>query len=161
MDFNFTKTNRLSVFEMIFGIDWALVKKLLDGWKDGTMGVLSIKKKGVPKSSKQLGWYYAKQKNGSKGGILQHAVDAFRKSEDLSLTMDFGDKKIEVELTRDNMDNFLKLRYAAMTGKYMDKGEMNMEECSAFEDWCIGWVATWLNCQIPPSDPDWNQKEKP
>lgn len=158
MDFNFIKTNRLSVFEMMVNLDWSAIKALLDGWKDEQQGTLVIKKKSKPKSPQQLGWYYAKPANGSKGGILQHAVDAFRANEDLSLTMDFGDKKIEVELTRDNMDNFLKLRYAAMTGIYKDKADMNMAECSAFEDWCIGWVATWLKCQIPPADPNWNQK---
>lgn len=150
MDFKFTKTNRSSVFEMIFGIDWSLIKKFLDGWKDGTVGVLSIKKQGKPKSPEQLGYYYAL--------ILPEMVKAFQTNKDLSLLMDFGDKKIEVELTLKNMDNFLKLRYAAMTGKYVDKAEMNMEECSFYEDWCIDWAAQWLKCQIPKADKDWRNK---
>ncbi len=152
MDFNFTKTNRLSVFEMIFGIDWALVKKLLDGWKDGTVGVLSIKKKGKPKSPEQLGYYYPV--------IIPAAIKGFIANEDFSLTLNFGDKKIEVELTEKNMDNFLKLRYAAMTGKYMDKTDMNMEACSAFEDICIKWIATWLKVQVPPADKNWRKKKE-
>jgi hypothetical protein len=72
----------------------------------------------------------------------------------MSLSMDFGDKKIEVELTRDNMDNFLKLRYAAMTGRYQDKADMDMAECSAFENWCVDWMATWLKVQVPPPSTD-------
>ena len=35
MKFQFVKTPRNSVFEMLFGIDWSMVKKFLDGWKDG------------------------------------------------------------------------------------------------------------------------------
>lgn len=159
MDFNFMKTNRLSVFEMMLNLDWNALKTLLDGWKDGQAGVLSIKKKRKPKSPQQLGWYYAKPVGESKGGILQHAVDAFRKNEDYSLSIEVGDKKIEVELTRDNMDNFLKLRYAAMTGFYMDKADMSMAECSAFEDWCVKWLATWLKVQVPPPDPNWAERK--
>ena len=159
MIFGFTKINRLSVFESFAGLDWAAVKTLLSGWEDGTKGYFDIKKEGKRKSSKQLGYYYAKPVNGSSGGILQQIVDAFRKNEDFSLTMDFGNKTVEIELTRDNMDNFLKLRYAAMTGEYKNKEDMDMSECSAFEDWCIKWAAKWLNCQIPPSDPNWKQNK--
>ncbi len=150
-DFSFIKTNRLSVMHMFLNLDWTAIKATLDGWKDGQEGKLAITKKSKPKSPEQLGWYYALPKNGNKGGILQQAVDAFRKNEDMSLTMDFGDKKVEVELTLKNMDNFLKLRYAAMTGIYKNKGDMDMAECSAFEDWCVKWLATWLKIQIVPT----------
>lgn len=150
MDFNFVKTNRLSVFEMMLNLNWTAIKTLLDGWKDGQEGKLAITKVGKPKSPQQLGWYYAKPRGGNNGGILQHAVDAFAKNKDFSLTINVGDKKIEVELTRNNMDNFLKLRYAAMTGIYKDKADMDMAECSAFENWCVEWMATWLKVQVPP-----------
>ena len=157
MEFNFRKTNRLSVFEMMLDLNWGTIKTLLDRWKDGQAGKLVITKKSKPKSPQQLGWYYAKPVNRSKGGILQHAVDAFRQNEDYSLNIEVGDKKIEVELTRDNMDNFFKLRYAAMTGIYKDKADMDMAECSAFEDWCVKWLATWMKVQVPKPDPNWNK----
>ena len=48
MDFNFIKTNRLSVFEMMLNLDWPAIKTLLDKWPDGGGGVLSIKKKRLP-----------------------------------------------------------------------------------------------------------------
>ena len=149
MKFHFIKTNRISVFEMLRGIDWGMVKKLLDGWKDGVEGYIEIKRKGRPKSREQLGYYYAV--------ILPEAVQAFLKAKDFSLTVEHGGRKIELELTLDNMDSFLKVAYARATGIYANKSEMNMAECAAYEDWCIGWCAKWLNCQIPPSDANWKQ----
>jgi hypothetical protein len=107
-------------------------------------------KVGKPKSPEQLGYYYAT--------ILPEAIEAFLNNEDFSLTVNMGDKVIELELTLLNMDDFLKLRYAAMTGKYVAKGEMNMAECSAYEDWCIKWLSTWLNCNVPKADKDWRSK---
>ena len=148
--FRFTKLNRISVFEMLSGVDWNGIKNLLDGWKEGTVGYLSLNKAKKPKSKEQLGYYYAV--------ILPLSVDAFRVSEDFSLVIEAKGKKFEVELTRDNMDIFLKTRYAALTGDYVDKGDMSMAECSAYEEWCIKWVAKWLNFQIPPSDPNWRER---
>jgi hypothetical protein len=136
---------------MMLKLDWTAIKNLLDGWKDGTEGKLDIKKKGKPKSTVQLGYYYGK--------ILPDTVKAFMANKDFSLTVNCGDKQIEMELTIQNMDYFFKLRYAAATGKYVDKSEMNMAECAFFEDWCIAWVATWLKYQIPPSNPNWRQDE--
>ena len=135
---------------------------MFQAWNDGTAGYCTFHRVGKPKSSAQLGWYYAKPKPelGLRGGILQQAVDAFRTNEDLSLTLQFGDKKLEVELTRDNMDNFLKMRYAEMTGNYVDKADMNMAQCSAYENWCVDWMVRWLKIpkeQLQP-DPNWNQK---
>ncbi len=152
MDFPFTKTNRISVFAKLAGIDWGIISTLLDGWKDGQLGKLSITKVSKPKSLEQLGYYYAV--------ILPEAVKAFEANEDYSLMMQLGDKQIEVELNLKNMDNFLKLRYAALTGVYMDKAEMDMAECSAFEDWVIKWLATWFRCQIAPPDRQWAEKLK-
>ena len=151
MEFPFTKTNRTSVFEAMLNLDWNLIKKLLDGWKDGQEGKLDIKKVGKPKSPEQLGYYYGK--------ILPDAVKAFMANKDFSLTVNCGDKQIEMELTIKNMDYFFKLRYAAATGKYVDKGEMDMAECAFFEDWCINWVATWLKHQIPPANRDWRNEK--
>ena len=60
----------------------------------------------------------------------------------------------------DNMDNFLKLRYAEMTGVYTDKADMNMAQCSAYENWCVKWCVKWL--KIPEADllPDTNWAQK-
>lgn len=150
MEFTFVKLNRLSVFHTFEGINWFDVGKFMRSWSEGTRGKLAITKIGKPKSREQLGYFYAV--------ILPEAVKAFLANEDFSLNVEFGEHKIEVELTLKNMDTFLKQRYAAMTGVYVDKSEMNMAQCSAFEDWCIKWLATWLNCQIPPADKDWAAK---
>ncbi len=147
MDFPFTKTNRHTITEMLGNLDWVAIGKLVSGYKNGQKCKLSIVKVSKPKSLEQLGYYYAV--------ILPQAVEAFAENEDYSLLIKVGDKEIEVELTLENMDNFLKLRYAAMTGEFVNKAEMNMAECSAFEDFCIKWLATWLNCHVPPADPNW------
>ena len=150
--FNFVKTNRLSVFQMFFGLEWGTVRDLLNGWKDGQAGWMELHKERKPKSPEQLGYYYAV--------ILPGAVQAFRENEDYSLMFEGRGKRFELELTKENMDLFLKTRYAAMTGKYVDKSEMDMAECSAYEDWCIKWLAKWLDCQIPPADPEWYKKKE-
>ena len=150
--FRFTKTNRISVFEMLTGIDWNPIKCLLDGWKDGQEGYITFHKQSKPKSREQLGYYYAV--------IIPHAVKAFRQNEDFSLMVEGNNNRYELELTKDNMDLFLKTRYAAMTDKYMDKSEMDMTECAAYEDWCIKWVAKWLDYQIPPANPEYYRGPK-
>jgi len=150
--FVFTKLDRSSVFERFGSIDWQQIATFLDGWQSGQKGYVEIKKESRPKSRNQLAYYYAV--------ILPQAVDAFKKNEDFSLNVEFKNKTTKLELTLNNMDYFLKFRYAALTGKYMNKSEMNMEQCSAFEDWCIKWLATWLNCQIPPADVEWREHEK-
>ena len=136
----------------MYGLDFDQIKKFLDGWKDGTEGYVEIKKKGKPKSNQQLGYYYAV--------ILPAAVQAFVEAEDFSLTIEHPKGNIELELTLDNMDSFLKVRYAAATGIYVNKSDMNMAECAAYEDWCIKWCAAWLNCQIPPADKNYRQSSK-
>ncbi len=148
----FTLTNRISVLERLGGFDWTALGVLLSTWTPGTKGYITAHKVGKPKSPEQLGWYYAV--------ILPEAVKAFAVNKDFSLTLELGDKRVEVELTLDNMDNFLKLRYAAMTGEYVNKADMTMAACAAFEDWAISWLATWLKIQIPPPDPDWRQKNE-
>ena len=143
------------------GFDWKKLAEMFQSWNSGTDGYCTFHRVRKPKSGQQLGWYYAKPRTvGSKGGILQQAVDAFQRNEDLSLSLKFGDKTIEVELTRKNMDNFLKQRYAEMTGIYADKADMNMAQCSAYENWCVKWCVKWL--KIPEEEllPDQNWRDK-
>jgi len=149
---HFVKTNRLSIFEMLGGMDWDRAKAQLNGWKDGQEGYVVLKKKGRPKSPQLLGYYFAV--------ILPHSVEAFKNSQDFSLVVEHKGMKYELELTLENMDLFLKARYAAMEGIYMNKAEMNMAECAAFESWCIKWVSKWLNHEIPPADTNWKKGDK-
>jgi hypothetical protein len=151
----------MSIKSVLEGFDWVRLAKMFQSWSNGTDGYATFHRRGKLKSSSQLGWYYAKPKTvGSKGGILQQAVDAFREDDDLSLSLKFGDKIIEVELTRDNMDNFLKLRYAEMTGLYADKADMNMAQCAAYENWCVKWLNKWLSIPLEQLEPDPNYRQK-
>jgi len=143
----FTKRNRTSVFERLGDLNWSLVATQLDSWKEGQEGYLSFTKKGKPKSREQLGYYHAV--------ILPTALKAFEDNGDVTLTLNYKDKSIEVDLTKETVDMFFKIRYANRVGGYKDKENMNMAECAAFEDWCILWCATWLNCHIPPADANW------
>ena len=162
IDFPFKcRPDATTILGVLEGFDTMKLVKMFQSWNSGTDGYATFHRVGKPKSGQQLGWYYAKPRTvGAKGGILQQAVDAFRKDEDLSLSLKFGDKTLEVELTRDNMDNFLKLRYAEMTGIYVDKAEMNMAALSAYENWCVKWCVKWL--KIPEEDllPDQNWEKK-
>jgi len=150
--FIFTKRNRNSIFESLSEIDWSGMYDYISSWPDGIQGYITFHKIGQAKSQEQLGYYYAV--------ILPEAVKAFRNNEDFSLVVEFKGKQTKMELTLNNMDYFLKLRYAALTGEYVDKSEMNMAQCAAFEDWAIKWLATWLGCQIPPADRDWRKRKK-
>jgi hypothetical protein len=154
------RPNAHSILQVLEGFDTQMLAKMFQAWNDGTAGYATFHRARKPKSQAQLGWYYAEPRGESKGGILQQAVDAFRRNKDMSLTLELGDKKIEVELTRDNMDNFLKLRYAAMTGIYMDKGDMNMAQCSAYENWCVDWLETWLKIPRVDLEPDQDWRNK-
>ena len=146
MKFPFTKQANFgeTTLAMMRGVDWAGVKVWLQGWNDGTEGYLTITKKRKMKSQKQLAYYYAV--------IIPHSMQAFRDAEDFSLIVEFKGKRIEMELTLDNIDRFFKLVYAGVSGKYADKTEMSMDECSAFEDWCIKWVYKWMKYTIPPAE---------
>jgi hypothetical protein len=145
------RPNARTILGVLEGFDTQMLCKMFQAWNDGTLGYATFHRVRKPKSQAQLGWYYAGPKEvGDQGGILQQAVDAFKTNKDYSLTLDFGTKKVEVELNRKNMDNFLKLRYAEMTGIYMDKADMNMAQCSAYENWCVDWLVTWL--KIPRED---------
>ena len=134
--------------------------EMFTSWNSGTRGYAVFHRVGKPKSGKQLGWYYAKPVDGSLGGILHQAVEAFRRNKDMSLTLDLGDKKIEVELTLKNMDNFLKLQYAEMTGEYVNKEDMNMFQCSVYENWCVDWLEIWLKIPREELEPDPNYRQK-
>ena len=148
--FHFTKRNRLSVFERFGGIDWSSIADFLDRWKSGAEGYITIHKEGKPKSLEQLGYYY--------GVILPQAFDAFKSSGEMDIALTFKDKEVKLPLTRESVDLFLKTNYGGWKGEYKDKGEMSMAECSAFEDWCILWLAKWMNCHIPPADPNWRER---
>ena len=150
MKLPFTKTNRLSVIEMFGNLDWDAMGKLLNGWKDGQRGHLQIIKESKPKSSEQLGYYYAV--------ILPTATKAFQDDDDTELIIFIKDKQIVLPCNKKTVDVLLKLRYAEKTGKYVDKGEMDMAECSAFEDWVIRWLAKYMNCHIPLADPNWRDR---
>jgi hypothetical protein len=139
MKFHFHKRNRTDIMEMM-DMDWTLIYKWVSALKEGQEGCLEAKKVVPRKTNEQLGFYYA--------GILKAAVKAFRKSEDYSLTLNFGDRKVEVELTEKNMDNFLKLRYAACTGVYQNKEDMSIQDASDYITWCLGWIKQWLNVVI-------------
>jgi len=147
----FTKCNRESVIQRFGPISWFDVGVELDRIPNGEKGYMSIHKEGKPKSLQQLAYYYAV--------ILPTAFKAFRDSGNFTLTLSFKDKDTVVDLTEATVDIFLKIRYAQRLGEYKDKADMTMAECSAFEDWSIQWLATWLNCQIPPSDINWRDKQ--
>ena len=149
---SFTKANRVHVIDILAGLDWGSLALALNEWKPGTKGYLTVTKESKPKSSMQLGYYYAV--------ILPAALEAFKDNGDFSLCLEVKGKRFEVELTKPNVDQFLKLRYAAYSGKYVDKTEMDMAECSFYEDWCIKWLATWLDCQVPPADTTWRNIKK-
>ena len=153
------RPNARTILQVLEGFDTAMLAKMFQSWNNGTAGYATFHRVGKPKSPAQLGWYYAKPVNGSSGGILQQAVDAFREDRDMSLTMTFGEKTIKVELTRENMDNHLKLRYAAMTGEYADKADMNMAQCSAYENWCVDWLVMWMKIPRENLEPDANWKQ--
>ena len=144
--FPFTKTDNFTetTLGMMQGLDWSGVKVLLQGWKAGTDGYLTLTKKRKPKSRQQLAYYY--------GVIIPHAMQAFKDEQEFSLVVEFKGKRIEMELNLENVDRFFKLAYAKFSGKYADKTEMSMDECAAFEDWCIKWVSKWMKYEIPEAE---------
>jgi hypothetical protein len=133
-----------TTFDMLSGIDWNLVKSQLIGWDPGQAGQMILKKESKRKSTQQLGYYF--------GVILPHALQAFKDNGDFSLSVEFKGRRLEMELTLDSVDKFLKLAYAKVTGKYVNKSEMDMAECSMYEDWCIKWLNQWLDYTVPPAN---------
>ena len=67
---------------------------------------------------------------------------------------------MQLPLDKDTVDLFLKFRSAKWHAEYKEKGDMNMAECAAFMSWCITWLATYYNCQIPPADPNWRENQE-
>jgi len=149
MKLYFTKQDRTNLRDMMHGMDWQILYKWLQGLKEGTEGYLEFKKRGKQKSREQLGYYY--------GVILPMAVQAFEANEDYRLNVTMAGHEIKIELTLDNMDTFLKQRYAAKTGIHKDKSEMNMWELSDFQNWCIKWMQEWLNVTVPEACKDWRE----
>ena len=146
MDYFFTKQGaRVSLFD--FG--WSKINNQLSSWEAGQRGKLSITKVHPPKTKQQLGYYYAV--------IIPEAIEAFRTNEDYSLSINIGARSVEIELTIDNMDTFLKSRYKAMVGKEVSKASMSIVECSEYEDWCVKWLKTWLNCEVSIANKDWRK----
>ena len=151
MKFPFTLKRATSIFDRFGGLNWTHIAMAVEDWKPGQAGVLTVTKQSQPKSKEQLGYYYAV--------ILPAALDAFKDRGEVSLTLTIGEHKpVEVPLTKSTVDAFLKLRYSEFIGGYKDKGEMSMAECAAFEDFCILWLAHWMDYHVPPADPCWRQK---
>ena len=154
MDFNFTKANRLSVFERFNGLDLTSIATFLDKWKDGQEGTLTLKKKGKRKSPEMLGYYYAV--------ILPTAFDDFKSTGDVTIEIQIGEeKKVKLPLTLKSVDFFFKIQYAGYnSGVYLDKADMDMAECAAFETYVIKWLAEWRNVHVPPADKDWKSNSQ-
>lgn len=146
MDYYFTKhAERITMFDF----PWNLISQQCNPWKVGQRGKLVVTKANPPKTKQQLGYYYAV--------IVPEAIEAFRINQDYSLSINVGARSVEIELTIDNMDTFLKSRYKAMVGKEVSKADMDIAECSAYEDWCVKWLKTWLNCEVSIANKDWKK----
>ena len=128
-------------------MDWNSLGSLMDSWKEGQEGYLTVSKQGKLKSPEELGYYYSV--------ILPCAFEAFKQSGEFTLVIAARDKSYELPLDKLTTDLFLKSRYGKWHGEYKNKGDMNMAECAAFMDWTILWLAQHYNCQIPPADPHW------
>jgi hypothetical protein len=148
--FHFTKADRASVFEMLSGLDWAKIADYLRGWKNATRGYLTFHRVGKLKSPEQLGYYHVV--------ILPEAFNAFKNSGDVDIEIHFKDKVAQLPLEIEAVDLFLKVNYGKYHGEFKHKGEMTKGECAMFEDWCIRWLAKWMNCHVPPADPNWREK---
>ena len=151
MKLPFTKTNQLAVLERLGGLDWMQLGAELESWEDGQEGTLELKKKRQPKSSAQLGYYYAV--------ILPVAFEAFKENGDLDLIVRVNKKDYTIPLSKETVDLFLKQRYAPWKGVYKDKADMSMSECAKFEDWAILWLAKYMGCCIPPADVNWRKND--
>lgn len=141
MKWQYTKSDK--VFD---GFNLDEIMMFLQNWPDGQRGTIEIKKSRESKTKEQLAYYYST--------ILPTTMEAFKQNQDFSLIIELGDKRAEIELTQDNLDMFLKTKYAKFHGEFKDKSEMSIEECSKYIDWCIKWVNTWLGCSVPPAEKD-------
>lgn len=127
--------------------------KLLDGWKEGQRGIMSVTKESNPKTLEQLGYYHAV--------ILPVALKAFKEDEHMSLQINIGGKIVEMPLSKEYLDLFLKMKFAEYDGQYTDKSEMSKLKCSEFESFVIKWLAKWFNCHVPLADKAWRDKPQP
>lgn len=146
----FTKQDRHSVYEQLAGLDWSALSTELDGWKVGQKGYITITKQAKPKSREMLGYYYAV--------ILPEAFKDFKTDQGVKLSIHIKDKVVDLPMSQDSLDWFLKLNYAEYLGEYKDKADMNMAECAAFETYVIKWLAEWRNVHIPLADPGWRER---
>lgn len=146
MDYLFTKQDENIT---VFDFPWNLIHQQCNSWKAGQRGKLAITKLLPSKTPQQLGYYYAM--------ILPQAVKAFLANKDYTLKITIAGHVVEVEMTLTNMDSFLKERYEEVVGKKVSKADMDIEECSAYETWCIDWIKIWLKCTVPPADKNWRE----
>ena len=143
MRWPFTKTKAVNQFDYL-PLD--RIMEYLVKLKVGQNGYIDVIKQKNPKTLPQLAYYH--------GVIIPAMVDAFVDNGDFSLAIEIKGNRVEIELTRDNLDQFLKTRYAAFSGSYMDKVEMSDAQMSSYISWVIKWSREWLNCNIPEPEKD-------
>ena len=153
MKYPFTKQNQVSIFGKLNTLDWTAFNLELDKWEQGQRGYLTVQKEQLPKTIPQLAYYYAV--------ILPTGFEAMAENDKVCLEFSVGDKTAKIPLTLDSVDLFFKARYAEYRGVYLDKAEMSKEQCADFEDFVIQWLATWLNCHVPPADLNWRDRPQP
>ena len=140
-----------SVFFNQLDVDWEALAAELSTWKVGQKGYMSFVKQSKPKSGEQLGYYY--------GLILPVAFEEFVRSKNDVLVFELKvkgkTKTVKLPLTKKNLDRFFKAQYSEFSGVYKDKGEMDMTECSFFEQYVIDWMFNWFDLVIPNANPNW------
>ena len=152
MKYPFVIADKPTVMERLGNLDWQAIGEFINSKKPGTRMVLEIKGESKPKSKGQLGYYY--------GVILPRATEGMQADGSTLVEMYItskkgGNKKVKLPITKDGVDMLLKLVCAQSKGIYMDKGEMDMDACRQFEDYCIRWLCEHKDIFIPPADIDW------
>ena len=117
------------------------ISSFLQKWKNDQTGFIEIKKSRQPKTASQLGYWYAV--------VIPTVLEAFQDNGDFSLAIEVKGKRIDIEMTPDNVDQFLKLRYGEYTKTYQDKTDMSDVQLGSFISWAIKWSREWLGCEIP------------
>ncbi len=135
-------------FELNRKIVW---KAYLAGLKDGDYYVTFAKRKGVPKSSAQLAYYYSVIVPIVYKQMVEDGNDKF--------IIKIGKRFKEVPLTDEIVDMLLKEACAKFDGKTITlKRNMSIEEASIFIDRVIIWAAQYMGCIIPPAEEKNNEK---
>jgi len=114
-------------------------KKQLAGRDDGEWVTEIIRPIAKPKTSQQLGYYYA---------VILPTVH--------KQLLDNGIECYGIPVTEDQADAVLK--YYCNNDK--PKGLMTLEEASEFIDTTIRWAALKLGCVIPPPDIKWREHKE-